>query len=231
MSDELAEVPVDERPALSGLAVLAAILGLGSVLALSSRQMWFVPVVAMFLALIALRPRSAHSVRPRGLWLAGVGLSAAAFFGGIAVQRDWTRQDRTFAAAEPLGLQWLELFKHGAEEIACELAIPKPVRTVITTPLEEYYNQTDSGRQKMEKFLTQGVGKLILGAGSKPEWEILKRRQIATVGVEELVLIEYRDKTGTIETPILLGIARPAVSPDPAQDDWYISVQEFVRKK
>jgi hypothetical protein len=231
LHSDIEAMDIEGRPPISGLAVVAGLVGLASVFALNTPRLWFVPAVAAGLALIALRPRRRQVVRPRGLWLAGVGLACAAFFGAIAIQRETVRQQRLFAAAEPLGLQWLELFKYGAEEVACELALPAESRTVSSTPLLEYYNKSEAGQTNLVRFLTSGVGSRVLALGERPEWVASKRLQVTTYSGRDMVLIEYRDQTGAFPEPVMLGLVRCPSGTDPKQDEWYVHVQEFVRSK
>ncbi|HEY6564498.1 MAG TPA: hypothetical protein VIY86_08380, partial [Pirellulaceae bacterium] len=97
--------------ALSGMAVVAFLLGIGSFLALFHFALWSVPVLGIAASLAALRGTTVEGVTGRKL--AVLGLILSLFFGAVTVSRHLVGEALLVRQARAAADAWLELVRVG----------------------------------------------------------------------------------------------------------------------
>ena len=141
------------RP-ISRLSVLALLLALATPLALLGQVLWLVPMVAILIAIIALRQLAANpSLVGRNLVLSS--LAVAIFFGATAMTRAVLRTWLLYHQARPVSLAWLELVRQGQWEQAHQCTMPLRQRQPSGTSLASFYENTEEAKERLDSFFEQ----------------------------------------------------------------------------
>ena len=128
--------------AISPLAPVVLLLGIGSLLALIHPLLWCVPFIAVVLAILGLRKiaRNSDLIGRTGIL---IGLALALFLGAVApsrmISRNWmlARESRRIAQA------WLELIRDGDLQEAHQWTLSPYERSQVS-PLSKHYESREA---------------------------------------------------------------------------------------
>ncbi len=164
-----ASVPDDqvEYRSLSGLAVLALLLGILSVVALAHPGAWIVPLPAIVCSLWALRRIQRQPEEFVGRKAALIGLTLALVFGTWAPSRYYcdrwilNRQAREFIE------QWFQYVFQGELEVAHQATLDYYLRQPEGTLLDEYYQNSPEDLTEMQTYFSRGIAEDLVELGTE----------------------------------------------------------------
>ncbi len=155
---------VAEYRSVSGLAVLAAVLGVCSLLALVDRGLLVVPLLGVVCGLLALRRIAASEGQLAGRAVAMVGLALSLVIGTGVYVRGLTLERLVAAEAQQWALQWCDLIRDGQTLTALELKNPPEARRPFDDSLAEYYETNDAAIEAYQLFREHPVIEAIAAA-------------------------------------------------------------------
>jgi len=182
-ADSAGEQGIEYRR-FSGLAIAAALLTVVSLVAFATWMLWWVPLLASFLAALSL-----YSLRDqpalRGRRLATIALTVALIIAAAAPTRFVTRGRRIAAQAEQAGIEWLELLSEirlpklneadDQEEDrpdkfklakAHQLGLPTARRNRFDTTLVNHYLDDERRKAELEAFANERLIHTLFTLGS-----------------------------------------------------------------
>jgi len=130
---------VEDYQPVSRLAISAFLVAIVSFVALIHPLLWFVPAVAVLLAVAALASFARPEARYSGKWLTIAALCLALLVAGYAPARALSRQQRIYAQAEEFNRAWIELVIQGRAQEAHQLSLPPIGRFQGPESLTDYY--------------------------------------------------------------------------------------------
>ncbi|MCR4414696.1 MAG: hypothetical protein NUV77_19955 [Thermoguttaceae bacterium] len=158
---------VDETSyrAVSASAVAALLLGLASPAALFGPPLWFIPVAALALSLIALRAIAAEPSTVIGRKAALIGLALSLVI-GIACPVDWlVYRWQIRREAERFGLQWFEFLRNNEPHKAFQLTSAPNDRAPLDDSLWQTYYEGSDSRRFLEEFINRKMTRALLALG------------------------------------------------------------------
>jgi hypothetical protein len=211
---------VTYRP-VSRIAVASAVAGFSSVLALISPVLWFIPIVAILLAVVALVRISRHEAM-WGVSFALAGIVLACLFGSWSATRLLTRQHIMFAHAQEFADDWFEQIRHGHLKEAHQLTLPYYERASAGVNLASYYRESEEQLSIFEAYFTQSPLAEMKRAGEDAEYRFEGTDRATTVGRSDHLTLRYlfipQDPQGAL--PIHITLARERWESDEAA--WYV---------
>ncbi|QDU29691.1 hypothetical protein ETAA8_48060 [Anatilimnocola aggregata] len=148
MDQNHGEPELPQYRAISPWAVATLIAGLAAPLALIGPLLWWVPLIAIPLALLAFRQLRTGDPPYIGKNAAVCGICLAALFAGWAVAQRLSREVRSTSEAQRFVDDWLELLRQGKMHEAHQVATTAGRRTAIGTDLESFYKvQLEAGKE------------------------------------------------------------------------------------
>ena len=155
---------------LSGLAVLALLLGLLSVVALAHPAAWSIPLAAIVCAIIARRRIARRSDTLMGSSLATFGLVLALFFLSWAPVSFFTERWLISRDARGYGEEWLAAVFEGNLSRAYQATLPVRERQPEGTALEEYYENNPLRRAERDAYFNDGIPKQLATLGNEGDF-------------------------------------------------------------
>lgn len=197
------EMLIDPRP-IRYSGFLSLMLGLLSVFALFGQPMLVFAVFAIVIALYALRPYSGP--RPVGYLAAIAGLACAVLFSTWGItERSFRYQFMSDRAAVFAG-DWLRLMADGDYELACELQLPPSSRQSATMPLNQYYRESEEGKQGMKSFRENPTVTELIQGGSQVQWRMVRQPTYTTQNNRHLTSTVWQDDAGKVKSMIEVGL-------------------------
>lgn len=152
MSQTVETERLPQYRSISSFAILALLFGLASPLAMTSPLLLIVPLVAVFLALFALRQIAANAEI-----LSGRGPALIGLFLGVAMLvyppvRQWTRYELLKGHAQELAEAFLDLLQQGKLEEAHQLSQLKFVVPGPDSPPDQLANADKITPEDFDKF-------------------------------------------------------------------------------
>ncbi len=170
---------VAQYRSVSSLAVLSAVLGVGSLVALVSDTLLVIPILGVVCAVLALRRIANSEDQLAGRRAALVGLALSLTIGSGVYVRDAVRVRLVAAEAKQWGLEWCELLLDGQLLTALELKNPAASRRTFDDSLAEYYETNEVAAEALQTFKDDPVVVLLSDA---PEGARIEPGEL--VGVE-----------------------------------------------
>lgn len=164
------ETGVIEYRAVSGLAVLALFLGIISAAAMVGPILWSIPLIGVFVAMIAMR-RIRSSDDLAGWNIAFLGLLLALLFGIAAPARTISRQYWLTTRADEFCDRFFELLQQHKPYVAHQLRERPGVRKPLTEALPAAYEQDPESKKNFDKFVAEEPAKTLLDLGEKANVE------------------------------------------------------------
>lgn len=145
---------IGEYRRLNVAAILALILGLGSVGALLHPQVWIVPILAVALGILglALAHRRDNMGGTVTSWLA---IALALFFVSTAASRIYFQRSVIYSEAEFIGRRWLQLVIDGEVEMAHQAMLHPASRQAFGLSVDDYYAMDEKAREDKDKVFSQ----------------------------------------------------------------------------
>ncbi len=162
-SESSADAQVAPYRPLCALAVVAAAAGALSALSLLAPFFWFLPVLGVVLAAVALRQIAATDPAPVGRTTALAGLGLSLLFAAAAATDFYYYRWNLREEARQFGLLWLDFLTTGQPEKACHAMEPGTSRKPLDDKLWDQYPSGSPEREKLESFVARrGVHALLL---------------------------------------------------------------------
>jgi hypothetical protein len=155
---------------LSGLAVLALLLGLLSVTALAHPAAWIIPLAAVVCGLIAGRRIATRSDTLMGASLANLGLILGLFFLSWAPVSFFTDRWLIHREARRFGQEWLAAVFQGDLSRAYQATLPVRERQPEGTSLGEYYENNPLPRAERDAYFNDGIPRQLASLGSEGDF-------------------------------------------------------------
>ena len=223
--EESLELTANATPVrVSGFLALA--LGLASFVAVFGESLIIVPVVAVALALLAIRPY--REERPVGVIAGYIGIFCAMLFGCWGVSERYFKTRMMSQQATRFASDWLQLVGQGDLELAVELQVHPSRRQPESMPLADYYQRGESAIAVMKQFKEQDLIPQLIELGTKPKWELSRPPKVYTQFGRDMTLTVWKDTTGVFTRPVKVVLEYlQGASSDKAQ--WKIElVSEFI---
>jgi hypothetical protein len=186
--------PIQYR-AVSGLAVLALALGIASAAAMVGPVLWFVPIVAAIVALVAMR-RIRASEDLVGWNIAFLGLLLAILFGIAASARTISRQYWLDTRAEQFSDCFFEFLQQNKPHAAHQLRERPGVRKPLTDTLSKAYESDPESQKSFEKFVADEPVKTLLEAGKQAEVERIATELLGRDDRSDHIAVRYEITPG-----------------------------------
>jgi hypothetical protein len=218
-TDSSVDAEVAQYRPFCGLAVVAAALGLLSALALWAPLFWFLPVLGVVLAAVALRRIAAADPPPVGRTAALLGLGLSLVFAAAATTDFYSYRWMLRREARQFGLLWFgyltgEFDGRGINvgsgkgkpqpQMACHLMEPAASRRPLDDKLWAYYPSGSDERQRLEGFVGWRAVHALLLLGNRAtvryydtdkQWTSNERDYVA-----QSFAVTYRSAEGEKET-------------------------------
>jgi len=193
-SQGLLDVEMAETRSVRISGFLSLLLGFASILVLFSYYLAFIPVAAIFLALVSRRPFK--GLEPAGFRLALCGFLIAIFFlCWTLVEIYCTRSALSRQGAE-FAERWLRLIGQGDIELVVELATHPARRQATTMSIVDYYKSAD-GMKAIKNFRNNTViDSLIINATTRL-WKPVKPPVVFNIGSRKMVTTFWRDESSS----------------------------------
>ena len=160
----------------SGLALAAAALSAVSAVAFATWMLWWVPLTAIFVSLLAL-----YSLRcdpgQKGRRVTVVALTVALVIAAAAPTRFFTRGGRISEQAELAGVEWLEILRRSQDDNgqpdtfnlakAHQLRLPTEKRQRFDGSLTKFYLDDDTRRASLEQFANETLVHTLYSLGPR----------------------------------------------------------------
>ncbi|HTN75155.1 MAG TPA: DUF4190 domain-containing protein [Pirellulaceae bacterium] len=230
-SEELHVGTVDEQQLaayrrVSVAAVIALVLGVASSLALTYWLLWVLPMIAVVVAIVALRAIDTPGSNLTGRGFAVIGLVLALIFGLWAPTRAYTRQQHIYSQARPFADEWLELIRTGQLREAHQLTLRQAERQLTGVDLAEFYAKSSEAKGEYDRFATERFLKKLAEQGDRVTYTYVGGAELPPADMTgQTVMLGYRaswDDNGTPrEVPLRVVLHRQQQA-DPSTYLWRI---------
>lgn len=180
------------------------LMGLVSVFSLFGEPMLVFAVFAIVIALYALRPYSGP--RPIGYFAAIAGLVCAILFGSWGITERSFRHHFVSERAAVFAEDWLQLMAKGDYELACELQLPPSNRQSAAMPLNQYYRESEEGKQGMKSFRENPTVNQLIAGGPEVKWRLVGRPTYSTQNNRHLTSTVWQDDSGRVKSMVEIGL-------------------------
>jgi hypothetical protein len=180
---------------ISGWAFVAVFLGLLSGAAVAGPILWFIPLVAVVISLIAMRKIAASAGQLSGWKLALLGLLAAVFFGIAGPARTFSRQYYLQARAVRFGEKFIDLLEQNQPLTAFQCTLSPGLRKPLSADESDVFAKTPDRKAAYETFLKIPSVKALLDAGPRAKVNLLSARYVGSSEIEDAVAINYQIAT------------------------------------
>ncbi|HTQ38507.1 MAG TPA: hypothetical protein VMJ32_05740 [Pirellulales bacterium] len=187
-----AEREIVEYGRISGWAVAAILLGVLSAAAIVGPLLWFIPVSAGAVSIVAMRKINASESRLSGWHLALLGLLLAIFFGVAGPARTLSRQYLVEVRAAHFAEKFLDLLQHKQPLAAYQLALPAGVRAVVEVGQTELKDKSPEAKKAYDEFLKLPAVNMLLEAGAEAKIEPLSATFAGGDDSRDDVIVKYR---------------------------------------
>jgi hypothetical protein len=204
----LAEAPdadaCTEYRSVSVLAVVAAILGLLSLLALVDPAGWLIPVAAIVVSVIAICRIRSREAAMIGKKAAVLGLVIALLSGSAAVSRWFAARFFVERQARGIAAAWFGLLADNQPLKAHQLHVVPEERKPLDGDLPAVYQVTPKIREGLNGFLEDPLVHAVLALGKKAEIRFYECEGVwgspGMENVQEIFSISFADENGKKKT-------------------------------
>lgn len=223
-SQRLLDVEIAETRSIRFSGFLSLLLGFASILVLFSHYLAFIPLTAIFLALVS--RRSFKGLPPAGFRLALCGFLIATFFlCWASVEVYCTRIELGRQGAE-FAERWLRLIDQGDIELVVELATHPAHRQAATMSLVDYYRSAN-GLKAIKNLRDNTVIDSLMSNATTRLWKPAKPPVVFSIGGRTMVTTFWRDESSPNAFNISL-VMEWIKSDDDTATQWVIdSVDKF----
>ncbi|QDU54973.1 hypothetical protein [Aeoliella mucimassa] len=225
LSDDVQAVA--EYRSVSGLAVLAAVLGVASLAAVATPSLVVLPLIGVIFSLFALYKIAHSDGQLVGRTAALTGLAMSLTVGAGVLVNGWVVRSILAREAAEWGLDWCQLVMDGELITAAELKNPPTARRPFDDSLAKFYAENENAVKALEEFKTNDVVELLSTApeGSKVVPGDFKAGLRESSG-RYLVLQEFKLVRPGGEPPVVFGLQlrRQTIS-DLSGGAWFVNEQ------
>jgi len=228
------EAVADQQvPSLRWTGIAAVFFGCISFTAVVAWQMLVIPVVAIVLGVIALRPH--RGPKPVGTRPAVLGLMLACGFGACGLMLPWLKHNYMASEAVHFSRQFLQLVSAGDLPFVMEMHRSPNQRQMPETDLDDYYQRLDrtsfdrsiAGFADFVQQTEAGAFSEIRQYGDSLEWELARPPEFYQKYSTERALTVWRDRSGKLDREVVIELLWHPGEDDQAQ--WSVKQFEFVR--
>jgi hypothetical protein len=176
----------------SGWTFVALALGILSAVALAGPILWFVPVFAATVAIIALRKIGVSDRRLSGWHIALLGLLLAIFFGIAGPARFISRRYYLETRAARFADKFMELLQQNKPLAAFQLTLPAGVRKPLTADQTEPDTKDAKVQKAYTEFLKLATLKSLLEDGQQTKVELSSAILATSDDARDDVIVYYR---------------------------------------
>jgi hypothetical protein len=219
---QFSDAPSDDLARYRGvswLAVTALLVGLLSVAAFIDLQnplLWSLPVLALILALLALRRIAAEQPRLLGRKAALTALALALICGSWAIVQYTVRRSWVYAEARQHADEWLELVRTGRLSEAHQLHLTQESRQAPGTALDRHYDQSREAKRDRESFFQTPPLSILVAAGTRGTVRFADHDVLVTEWtsgslqetIVERYVLDYEDNGRPRTLPFLITLLR-----------------------
>jgi hypothetical protein len=177
--------------AVSALAVIAAILGAVSALAILTPALWILPLASLILAVVALRRIATADPpligRKAALW----GLFLGVFWGVAGLTTHFTQQWIVRTQAQAVAQQWFQYMLQGHTPHAHQLTLYPNRRDFRLDQLDTVYATTPALEERLEAFLQDPGPSAVLRFDPSSEIHYIATEEQYRNADNEYVLMVY----------------------------------------
>jgi hypothetical protein len=187
---------------VSGLAVLALLLGILSVIALAHPGAWIMPLPAIVCSLWALRRIQRQPDELLGRKAALIGLVLALGFGTWAPSRYYcdrwllNRQAREFIE------QWFQFVFQGELEVAHQATLDYYLRQPEGTLLDEFYQNNPEDLTELQTYFSRGLAQDVVDLGAEGRTRFEKSLGMFFIGSSCQITQRFLVYRGDQEEPV-----------------------------
>jgi hypothetical protein len=207
-----------EYQAVEPWAIIGLLLGLISPIALVAPVLWFVPILGLVAAAVALR--NLRRDRRPGRALALVGLVLSTIFIAAPVTRIFSAEWLLSRQARPVADQFMEYLRERSPEKALMLVFAPDQRRPIDDTLWLYVRSDDEVKGELRKFVDAPPIRMLLALGDEARVRFYRTGSVATSGkiaqVNYVYSVTFDDEDGKTKTYfVALRLERkPTAKPD-----------------
>ncbi|TWT32897.1 DUF4190 domain-containing protein [Blastopirellula retiformator] len=212
----------------SRMAIAALVLGVASVLALLNQIFWFVPIVGVIVALVALRGIS-KSDHLTGKGIATLGLFLSGVLGAVGVANSLIVTQAIEANATQFAEAWLELAAENPQE-AHQLTISAGGRVPLDGNLNVYYSENPKALEEYGIYMENAAVQWLRDHKEpKPSVQFLRVAQIRYDDGRPYATCVFTVTSGEAHRDIAVELGRLAGRKDSGHDyEWYVSNIHFA---
>jgi len=185
------EQPLAEYRSVSRMAVLAAVLGVVSAVALTTPLLAPVPLAAIVIAAIALRSIAVSNDQLTGRAAATFGLCLATLFLGWSLARHFGRQAEIERQSRLVVDAWFNLVCNGKLREALQFRHPPASRIAAPQALVEHYEKDPEAVRELQQFASQTLVKELLSQGDRADIRFEAMVQADREGFSDRLILRY----------------------------------------
>ncbi|HZZ28143.1 MAG TPA: hypothetical protein VFE46_09080 [Pirellulales bacterium] len=193
-----ADRDIIEYGRISGWALAAVLFGLLSAAAIIGPILWFIPILAGVISIVAMQRITASDRQLSGWHLALLGLLLAVFFGAAGPVRTLSRQYMLEARATHFTEKFMELLVQNEPLAAFQFTLPAAKRTVVQGGQTEPKDKSADAKKPYDEFLKLEPVKQLLAAGAESKIEPLSTTYIGGDDLRDEVLVRLRIRSPQI---------------------------------
>ncbi|MCC9607216.1 DUF4190 domain-containing protein [Blastopirellula sp. JC732] len=207
----------------SRAAIAAVVLGFASILAISNQIFWFVPIVGIIVALIALRNIN-NSDHLTGKGIAMLGLILSGVLGSAGVAHSLITAQAIESNAEKFAAAWLPLAVDSPQE-AHQLTISANGRIPLDSDLNVYYSENPEALEQYGDFMGNVAVKWLQEHKEpKPRFRFLRVAQIRYDDGKPFPTCVFEATSGDAHREIGIELGRlPGRKESNVDYEWYVS--------
>jgi len=208
--------------AVSKLALLALVLSLLSVLALTHAVFLVLPLLAIGVATLALRQISSseQAITGRSFAIIAIALAGFAFTSALSrgISRDWIMTSR----AEDYSSRWLQLIADGKIYEAHQLTLPEKTRRKPDIGLPDFYEAGGKHLHEFEEFFGEPPADQVCRHGEGADFQFRRIVKAGPEGNNDIVVLEYSMQSGQKQPLNFHIVVRRLVREDAERGSWRV---------
>jgi hypothetical protein len=185
------EQPISQYRSISRAAVAAVGIGLASAVVLINPILAPVAIVAVLMAVVALRTIAQSQGQVIGQGAAILGLCLATLFLGWGISRHLSRQSHLAESAQQLGDMWLGLIQEGKLKEALQLRQMPASRITAADALAAHYEKDPEAAKELQQFGSQLVVKSLQLLGDRADLRFEGLAAVFREGFDDRFVLKY----------------------------------------
>jgi hypothetical protein len=217
--------PDQETAPLRISGFFSLVFGFLSVLSLLARPLLILPLVALTLGLITLRPSTRG--RPVGTTPAIIGMVMAAAFGACGFTFRELKQSTLRQQAEYFSRQYLELIARDEMELAAEVRKAHVNRFAEEMPLKTFYQTNEEAAGSLEEFREEGVNTYVQSMGPDGAWKLDRTPRVYHRFGHDRVQVVWRNTDDPSSRKIEVTMEL-RIDPETGDSQWHVTRCQYL---